>query len=195
MNKAVCFLAIFSCLVISKSHAQFTFATDNASNYGGSWLGSSDGGSGFGGWGFTTGANSGSFLGNPANNGISNTAMSDTAFGMYASGNEYANRSRGFDVGMGIGDVFTFDWGMNWDAVGGSKGFDLKAGGTSVFNINNGGSSTITVTGAAANANYGYADPNGIRLHLQYDLPQRRFRLYDGTRHKLYHRQYQLLHR
>ena len=155
MNKAVCFLAIFSCLVISKSHAQFTFATDNASNYGGSWLGSSDGGSGFGGWGFTTGANSGSFLGNPANNGISNTAMSDTAFGMYASGNEYANRSRGFDVGMGIGDVFTFDWGMNWDAVGGSKGFDLKAGGTSVFNINNGGSSTITVTGAAANANYG----------------------------------------
>jgi autotransporter-associated beta strand protein len=155
INKAVCFLAIFSCLVIPKSHAQFTFATDNADNYGGNWTVGSDGGSGFGGWGFATGASSGSFLGNPSNNNISNTAMGTTAFGMFAGGTEYANRSRGFDVGMGIGDIFTFDWGMNWDANGGSKGFDLKAGGTSVLNINNGGSSAITVNGVAANANYG----------------------------------------
>ena len=152
---AVCFLAIFSCLVIPKSHAQFTFATDNADNYGGNWTVGTDGGSGFGGWGFSEGANSGSFLGNPSGNGIANTAMGTTAFGMFATGTGYANRSRGFDVGMGIGDVFTFDWGMNWDANTGAKGFDLKAGGTSLFNINNGGSSTITVNGAAANTNYG----------------------------------------
>jgi autotransporter-associated beta strand protein len=155
MKGLVCFLAIFSCLVIPKSHAQFIFATDNADNYGGNWTPGSDGGSGFGGWGFSTGANSGSFLGNPAGNGISNTGMGTTAFGMFATGTGYADRSRGFDVGMGIGDVFTFDWGMNWDANGGAKGFDLKAGGTKLFTINNGGSSTITVNGAAADANYG----------------------------------------
>jgi len=155
VNRVVCLLAIFYGVLIPKSHAQFTFATDSADNYGGNWTAGSDGGSGFGGWGFATGTSSGSFLGNPANNGIANTAMGATAFGMFANGNVYANRSRGFDVGMGIGDVFTFDWGMNWDANGGAKGFDLKAGGTSLFNINNGGSSTITVNGVAANSNYG----------------------------------------
>lgn len=137
------------------ARAQFTFATDNAGNYGGSWSGGSDGGSGFGAWTLNAGANSGGFIGNPANNGISTNGMGTTAFGMFATGSEYFNATRSFDVGMGIGDSFTFDWGMNWDANTGAKGFDLRAGGSTIFNVNNGGSSTITAGGANANTDYG----------------------------------------
>lgn len=147
--------------------AQFTFANDNAGNYGGSWTAGSDGGTGFGGWGFSdqsTSVNMGSFIGNPTNSGINPSALGSAAFGLYSVNATagYANRSRGFDVGMGIGDVFTFDWGMNWDAgnTNGSKGFDIRSGSTNLFtlvqsgnvspaiNFNNNVNST---SGAAAN--------------------------------------------
>jgi autotransporter-associated beta strand protein len=140
--------------------AQFTFATDNAGNYGGNWSNGSDGGSGFGGWGLTAGANSGSFIGSPANDGMGTTGIGTTAFGMWSSGSGYMNASRGFDAGMQVGDKLSFQWAMNWDANSGSKGFDLKSGGTTVFNLNNGGSSTITVTGGTVSSNYGTSPMN-----------------------------------
>jgi len=160
--------ALFFVGATDQANAQFTFASDNAADsvYGsgsGGWEQGDDGGFGFGGWGFTTGANTGSFIGNPNNNGIANTDMGSTAFGMFSTSNNgaYANRSRGFDVGMGIGDSFTFDWGINWDAGSGAKGFDLKAGSTNIFTIINGGSAAITFSNrldsssGTASATYG----------------------------------------
>lgn len=151
---------------VSDARAQFTFASDNAGNYSGSWTDGSDGGSGFGGWGFTTGTNTGSFIGNPSSDGISTNGMGSTAFGMFSTANngQYANRSRGFDVGMGIGDTFSFDWGINWDTGTGAKGFDLKSGGTTIFNVNNGTTAAITTTGSGtADSSFG---TNNMRVTL-----------------------------
>jgi hypothetical protein len=50
---------------------------------------------------------------------------------------------------MQIGDELRFYWIFNWDANGGNKGFDLRAGGSTIFNVNNSGSAAITVTGGA----------------------------------------------
>jgi hypothetical protein len=44
---------------------------------------------------------------------------------------------------------------MNWDANGGSKGFDIKSGGTTVFNINNGSNEQITSSAETALRQYG----------------------------------------
>lgn len=166
----VAFVLGFSAATDS-ARAQFTFASDDASNYGATWTDGEDGGTGFGGWGFQTNANTGSFLGNPTNNGIANTNMGATAFGMFSTTNNslYANRSRGFDVGMGIGDTFSFNWGINWDAGSGAKGFDIRAGGTTLFTLINGGSSTITFTnllnGTSSSAS-GSAGTNNMAVTL-----------------------------
>ena len=137
------------------AQAQFTWATDNAGNYGGSWTNGSDGGTGFGAWGLGAGASSGNFIGNPSNNGMGTTGIGTTAFGLFANGDAYFNGGRAFDSAMQVGDAFTFWWAMNWDANGGNKGIDLKANNTAVFNINNGNSSTITTSNGAADTNYG----------------------------------------
>jgi fibronectin-binding autotransporter adhesin len=147
--------AAFALLSSPHSRAQFTFASDNASNYGGTWNNGSDQGTGFGGWGLNAGSGSGSFIGNPANNGMGTTGIGTTAFGVYANGSGYMNAGRGLDAGLGVGDTLSFYWAMNWDANGGAKGFDLKSGGTTVFNVNNGGSATITAGGNNAFTAYG----------------------------------------
>ena len=54
-----------------------------------------------------------------------------------------------------VGEELSFYWIFNWDAGSGSKGFDLKSGGTTVFNVNNTGSATITTTNGTANTSYG----------------------------------------
>jgi hypothetical protein len=128
--------------------------SDNASNYS-SWTNGSNQGTGFGAWAFTTGANSGIFLGNPANNGMGTTGIGTNAFGMYATGSGYMNALRPFSSAMEVGDKFSFYWAINWDANGGGKGFDLKSGGTTIFNVNNFNSSTITTTNGNAFTNYG----------------------------------------
>ena len=69
-----------------------------------------------------------------------------TAFGMYSTGGSgYVNATRIFDLGMQIGDTQNFYWAINWDANSGSKGFDLLDGASTVVNVNNGGSATITL--------------------------------------------------
>jgi fibronectin-binding autotransporter adhesin len=135
--------------------AQFTWATDNAGNYGGSWTNGSDGGTGFGAWGLGAGANSGNFLGNPANNGMGTSGIGTNAFGLYANGSAYFNGGRAFDNAMQLGDSFTFWWAMNWDANTGSKGIDLKANNTTIYNINNGGSAAITTSSGTADSGFG----------------------------------------
>jgi hypothetical protein len=128
--------------------------SDNASNYS-SWTNGSNQGTGFGAWAFTTGANSGSFLGNPSNNGMGTTGIGTNAFGLFATGAGYMNALRPFAAAMEVGDKFTFYWAINWDANGGGKGFDLRSGGTTVFNVNNFNSSTITTTNGNAFTTYG----------------------------------------
>jgi len=147
------FVLLFA--AVPRAVAQFTFATDNASNYGGSWANGSDQGTGFGAWGLTVGANTGGFIGNPANNGMGTTGIGTTAFGTYATGAGYFNAARGFDSSMQIGDTLSFYWAINWDANGGNKGFDLKSGGSTVFNVNNNNSSTITTTSGTAFTAFG----------------------------------------
>jgi hypothetical protein len=132
--------------------------TDNASSYSGSWTNNSNNSSpagGFGNWSISAGANSGVFIGNPSNNGMGTTNIGTTAFGMFATGNAYCNASRGITGGMQVGDILTFYWAMNFDAGSGAKGFDLKNSGTTIFNVNNTGSSTITTTNGTAFTAYG----------------------------------------
>jgi hypothetical protein len=135
---------------------QVTIASDNVSNYSSNWTNGNNGGFGFNAWNNTYGANTGSFNGNPSNNGMGTSGIGTNAFGMFATGTEYLNARRVFNSAMGVGDVLTFYWAMNWDAgAGGAKGFDLKAGGTTVFNINNGGSEVISSTNGTADGSYG----------------------------------------
>jgi hypothetical protein len=128
--------------------------TDNASNYS-SWTNGSNLGSGFGVWTLSAGANSGSFLGNPANNGMATTGIGTNAFGLFATGSAYMNATRPFAAAMEVGDKFTFYWAINWDANGGGKGFDFKNGSTTIFTVINSGSSAITAGGVTADANFG----------------------------------------
>ena len=158
MTKVVALLAsVLMLLTIDAgtARAQFTWATDNAGNYGGNWTNGSDGGSGFGAWGFGVGANTGNFIGNPANDGMGTTGIGTTAFGLYATGNHFFNGGRAFDSAMQVGDSFTFWWAMNWDANGGSKGIDLKANNATIYNINNGGSEAITTSNGTADSTFG----------------------------------------
>jgi len=148
-------------LAVSKGHAQFTFATDNASSsaYSDGWASGDNGGSGFNAWSISIpGPNAGVFIGNPSNNGMGTTGIGTTAFGLFSSANNsgYANASRDFATSLQVGDSLSFHWAMNWDSSGGAKGFDLKTStGANVFNVNNGGNQNITVGGVLANGNYG----------------------------------------
>lgn len=148
-------------LGILRINAQFTFS-DEASNYGGSWNNSSNNGTGFNAWTISTGGgSSGTFIGNPSAYGMGTSNITSTAFGLYGHSAQYVNAVRyfggsGTNIGMQIGDVFSFYWSMNWDCgSSGSKGFDFRSGTTSIFNVNNTNSSTITTSNGNANTNYG----------------------------------------
>ncbi len=132
--------------------------SDNGGNatYSGTLSNGMNGGSGFGAWSITAGGSTGTFIGDPANDGNSNAGMGANSFGFYATGSNYVNALRTINGGMQVGDTLSFYWIFNWDANGGNKGFDFKNGGTTVFNINNGGfSGTITSTAGTVNTSYG----------------------------------------
>jgi hypothetical protein len=117
---------------------------DEASNYI-SWTNGSNNGTGFNPWTITAQPNTGVFLGNPASDGMGTVGIGTNAFAIFATdGSNYVATSRTFTSGMNVGDVFSFYWVINFDANGGNKGFDLKAGGTTIFNANNNNTSTIT---------------------------------------------------
>ena len=151
------FSAVFVTVLASVSHdacAQFTFATDNASNYGGSWTDNSNGGSGFSAWDIFYGADTGTFIGNPSNNGMGTAGIGTTAFGLYATGGAYVDAFRG-GFTLNVGDTMSFYWAMNFDANSGAKGFDFRVDNTGVFNVNNGNSTTISTTTGNATTDYG----------------------------------------
>jgi hypothetical protein len=138
--------------------------TDNADNYGTVWNSGSNGGTGFGAWTLSSSGGTdgfaGAILGNPsAAAGIS--GMPTNSFGLYANplgSGSFVNAERGFSKPLGVGDSFSFVWGINWDSgSGGNKGFNIYTGGTSgteLINVNNGGSEAITINGT--NVGFGY---------------------------------------
>ena len=145
------------------SNAYALIASDNASNYGSGWTNGSDGGTGFQPWSLSSGAGTGSagwFIGDPSSGGIG--GMSATSFGLYANTNgtgAYVNADRAFDSAMSVGDVLSFQWSINYDSgTDGNKGFNLYTGGvggTQLINVNNAGSSAITLGGNDIGFAYG----------------------------------------
>jgi hypothetical protein len=110
------------------------FLSDEASNQG----------TGFNPWVITTQSGTGTFLGNPASDGMGTAGIGTTAFGLFASsGSNFVTASRTFTSALTVGQTLSFYWAINFDANGGNKGFDLKAGGVLVFNANNNNSATI----------------------------------------------------
>jgi autotransporter-associated beta strand protein len=150
--------AALSVAAINDAKAQFTFASDSSANsaYSDGWTGGDNGGSGFNSWTLASGAPSGNFAGNyttgTANNGVSGFTGGG-AFMQYAKFNNdgvFANADRSLSSSMGIGDTFSFQWGVNFDAnnANGAKGFSIYTGGTGgtqVVNVNIGSSATITL--------------------------------------------------
>lgn len=145
-----------------------TNAFDFGANYGGAgepqWTNGANAGFGFGAWAFSGFQNSGSagtFIGDPAYAGI--TGMSTESFGLYAypSGSlAWVNASRPLDAALQVGQTLSFQWGINWDGgstngTNGSKGFNLRVGGTEVVNVNNSGNADILFNGVNTGMGYG----------------------------------------
>lgn len=143
--KKILLMMIFLAGSSFTASAQFQIAYDNGENYSG-WGNGDNNGFGFNSWSISYGANTGTFIGNPSKDGMSTTNIDTSAFGLYATAGDYVNALRVFNSPLQVGDIFTFFWTLNWDAGGGNKGFDFKAGGTTVFNVNNTGSAKITST-------------------------------------------------
>lgn len=139
-------------------------ADDNGSNYSGGWTDGSNGGFGFEAWvlgsGGGTGGFGGSFIGDPAGSGIS--GMATNSFGLFANpsgSGAFSTASRALSNALVVGETLSFQWGINFDSgAGGNKGFNLYTGGTagtSLLNVNNGGSSDITLDGTSVGFGYG----------------------------------------
>jgi fibronectin-binding autotransporter adhesin len=163
-----CLFPLLLCVTsMSLQHvkAQFTFATDNASDgaYSGGLANGNNGGSGFNAWNITYGNSTGTFVGNPSNDGMGTTGIGTTSWGAYASGSSsgWVNATRSLSTAMQVGDSFSFYWAMNWDSggSGGSKGFDLKnSSGINIFTLVNTSTQTISYQNAGTgtvSGNYG----------------------------------------
>ena len=164
-SKSLTSFALASTLALASvsSLSAATIFTDNAGNYGGGWNTGSNGGSGFGAWTLSssggTGGFAGSFIGDPSSAGI--TGMSATSFGLYAKppgSGAFVNVDRSFNNPLGIGDSFSFQWGINWDSGAGAKGFNIYSGGvsgTQLIYVNNLNGDAINIQGNSTGFGYG----------------------------------------
>ena len=74
------------------------------------------------------------------------------------SSGAYVDADRSFNNPLGIGDSFSFQWGINWDSGAGAKGFNIYSGGagaTQLINVNNGSTSNITINSTDVGFGYG----------------------------------------
>ena len=160
-------VAAIGIALVAGSARATTIASDNAGNYSGSgWTNGSDGGTGFGAWSLSasggTGGFGGNFIGNPTTAGITN--FGTEAFGQFANSDSgaFANADRSLDAALNVGDVFSFQWAVNFDSNGAvNKGFNIYTGGvgaTQLINVNMGGSSTISINSTDTGFVYG-TDP------------------------------------
>ncbi len=149
MKTKFLFYAFVVILSSNLAYGQFAFANDNAGNYGGNW--NSNQGTGFNNWAYELGTAgfAGRFIGNPASAQID--GMNTSSFGLFANPNSAGNLSKAtryFSGGaLQIGDAFSFQMGLNWDAnnPNGFKGIDLlNSNGTTILNFNMGSNATIT---------------------------------------------------
>ena len=128
---------------------------DVATNYPGNiWTNGSNGGTGFEAWAISSGYNTGwagCGIWNSTNAGL---GMGE-AFGYTGRGDGYINLDRSFSQALNTNDSFEFDFGINYDAGSGNRGFNLYANGIQVLNVNNAGSAALTINGSPALANYG----------------------------------------
>lgn len=156
MKKSLVYLT--SALLASSAFA--LTASDNSTNYGGAWTDDSNGGSGFNPWGFLpdpapTGA---VYEISDSTAGAGDVNQSGGAFRMAATqgGSIEAIRSFGGGASLGAGDVFTFDLTVNFR--NGNKGFDLRNGGTTVFNFNVGSNNYFFGDTDLGAEGWGYVD-------------------------------------
>lgn len=143
------FLGFLSCL-----NAQIILANETAVA-GDDW----SAGDGFNTWSLTYGDNTGKYVGNPGDVGISTTNIGTVSFALYATGTQWVDAFLQLDQPMQVGEKLTFYWAINWDANGGSKGFEFQhsstSSATSFYNLLNTNSSTITAAGVDADTGYG----------------------------------------
>jgi endonuclease/exonuclease/phosphatase family metal-dependent hydrolase len=111
---------------------------DSAANYG-VWADGSNGGSGFSPWEIYANDGSGqagAYLANPAASGV--FGMSTQTFALNAAPlNSDASVWvwRGLQRPLAVGETFSFDWGVNWDSDGGSKGFAIASGSVAMLYV------------------------------------------------------------
>lgn len=138
---------------------------DNLPATAAGWANGANGGTGFGPWTIAVDNNpptyfAGAFVGDPTFGGI--TGFGTNAFGLYANpaGTAAAvSADRPFSSPLKVGETFSFQWAVNWDAGGGNKGFNVYsggAGGTQLANVNQGNfPGNITFNGVNAITNFG----------------------------------------
>jgi len=116
--------------------------TDNASNYGGTWINGSNGGTPgtFNPWDLTNnggGGFEGYFLGS-STDGSGNINTGGVSFGIFANpAGAFADALRSFGSTLSVGQTFSIDIAVNFR--NGNKGFSLFDGATEIFNLNVGG--------------------------------------------------------
>ena len=151
--KKFALISAMSLVLSMVAHAQI--ATDNASNYGGTWANNDNHGTGFLNWAITNNNNpptafAGSFVGD-STAGAGNINTSGVSLALYANPAAAAiNANRAFAVSLASGNIFTFQLALNFD--NGSKGFDFFAGGDGTvlnFNVASGASVSSSKTLAA----------------------------------------------
>ena len=150
---------IFALVLALAPLAGAQIATDNASNYGGSWTNGSNGGSGFLAWSLSNNNNgvtlfAGNFLGD-STAGAGNINTGGVSFGLYANpATAFVSADRAFALALTTGDTFTFQLALNFD--NGNKGFNLFAGGQGeVFNFNVGTGGSVSSANATLNPGSG----------------------------------------
>ena len=160
------------------SNALALIATDNASNYGGTWANGNNFGTGFNAWNISNNDGGGNFAGSfigSSTPGAGDINTSGVSFGMYANpAAAFLNADRAFSSAMSIGDTFSFNLGVNFD--NGNKGFNLYSGGiaaTQLFNFNVGGGAQVSAgagltLNAGSGAGYNYGGASALSLSLTY---------------------------
>jgi hypothetical protein len=134
-----------------------TNGSDTALNYGASWTNGSGGGAVFGPWSFSSAGNGAFLFGNPNTNGIGGMGTKTFQFrGSGISGNNFATANRSLSQPLQVGQILSFQWGINWDCQqqGGNKGFAVLVGTNEIVTVNNGTNSDITFNGI--NTGFGY---------------------------------------
>lgn len=157
--KKLSFYTLTLGILLLAGAARATVNADSSANYSGGWTNGANGGGGFGAWTITTNAGNGW-----AGNGIWASSNADLnmgdAFGYVAKGSgAYITLDRSFTTPMATNDVFSLDFGLNYDSgTGGNKGFVLRTSDNrEIVVVNQAASQIITVNGTTALTNYGTA--------------------------------------